>query len=165
MRIGILLGRFQPLHPGHLFLIDRILEENDKMIVCIGSAQKAEPFTIEERHSLIEKQLRSLYNTARFAIVELVDPEPIETWPEALKEICGIDDRGEKTFYRADPLPQSNIQRLGALGFKVKLVGRFTFYYRAPDGLYYRVSSATEIKKIHQKLEVSLKSEGGKKDA
>jgi len=56
-RVGLFLGRFQPLHAGHLQLITRILFENNKLIVCIGSAQKADPFTIKERHKLLEKQV------------------------------------------------------------------------------------------------------------
>ncbi len=162
-KVGLLLGRFQPFHQGHLLLMKIILKENEKLVVCIGSAQKAEPFTIEERHSLIEKQLKVLFPANRFEIFDLVDPEPMDTWPETVKKVCGISDVDENTFYRADKLERKYIKKLEALGFKVKIVKRKPFLYEAPDSKYYPVSSATEIKKIHERLEIPLRQGGEKR--
>lgn len=39
-KIGVILARFQPIHNGHLELIKKAAEENDKVIVLIGSADK-----------------------------------------------------------------------------------------------------------------------------
>ena len=36
---GLMLGRFQPFHNGHLALTKQILTECDELVIIIGSAQ------------------------------------------------------------------------------------------------------------------------------
>ena len=36
---GLLIGRMQPVHNGHIEIIKQILEEVDEIIIGIGSAQ------------------------------------------------------------------------------------------------------------------------------
>lgn len=54
--VGVYIGRFQPLHIGHQFVIDNALKQVDRLIVVIGSANCARspqnPFTAEERLKL-----------------------------------------------------------------------------------------------------------------
>lgn len=58
-KVGILIGRFQVSspHEGHRFLINRILEKCDKLIILVGSANRARsiknPFTFMERANAI----------------------------------------------------------------------------------------------------------------
>ena len=58
---GLLVGRMQPIHQGHLDVIKRILREVDEVIICIGSAQLShsikDPFTAGERTMMINKAL------------------------------------------------------------------------------------------------------------
>ncbi|MCK5548831.1 MAG: nicotinamide-nucleotide adenylyltransferase [Thermoplasmata archaeon] len=58
---ALFIGRFQPFHKGHLFLIKTILENYDEVIVGVGSSQysntKDNPFTIEERTEMITRAL------------------------------------------------------------------------------------------------------------
>ncbi|MCD6248694.1 MAG: nicotinamide-nucleotide adenylyltransferase [Hadesarchaea archaeon] len=60
-RRGILIGRFQPPHLGHVEVIKQILEEVDELIICIGSAQLShtlhDPFTAGERMLMMTKAL------------------------------------------------------------------------------------------------------------
>jgi len=50
---GLLVGRMQPVHLGHLQVIRRILDEVDEVIIGVGSAQLShtikDPFTAGER--------------------------------------------------------------------------------------------------------------------
>lgn len=39
-KIGVILARLQPIHYGHLALIEKSLQENDKTYVFVGSADK-----------------------------------------------------------------------------------------------------------------------------
>ena len=52
---GLLIGRMQPVHNGHIEIIKQILEEVDEIIIGIGSAQLSHelknPFTAGERLS------------------------------------------------------------------------------------------------------------------
>lgn len=147
--LGLVLGRFQPLHPGHLFLIDLALKENDFVVICIGSAQKAEPLTIEERHERMRRQLDILhYPAEKYRIVDLVDPEPMEIWPRYVKETCGITDETHNRFYRGEELPQEYAIELERLGFELRIVKRSSFYVEGEDGIYHIVNSATEIRQL-----------------
>ena len=54
MKKGLILGRFQPFHYGHLNLIKKIVEMSIKPLICVGSAQYSHtpknPFSIDERN-------------------------------------------------------------------------------------------------------------------
>ena len=39
-KIGVVLARLQPIHNGHLALIEKAYNENDEVYVFIGSADK-----------------------------------------------------------------------------------------------------------------------------
>lgn len=61
---GILIGRFQPFHNGHLEAVRFGLKHVDTLWIVIGSAQKSHearnPFTASERLEMIRN---TLYNT------------------------------------------------------------------------------------------------------
>ena len=58
MKVGILVGRFQPLHKGHVKAIQFARNNSDKLYIIVGSAeksnQKRNPFSFEERKRMIE---------------------------------------------------------------------------------------------------------------
>ncbi len=64
MKKGLILGRFQPFHLGHLSVIQEILNDQMEPIICIGSAQegntKDNPFTTEERKTMIKMVMNNL---------------------------------------------------------------------------------------------------------
>ena len=39
-KVGVIIARLQPIHNGHLELIRQALNENDKVLVLVGSADK-----------------------------------------------------------------------------------------------------------------------------
>ncbi len=55
------MGRFQPFHLGHIYVINEILKDVDEVIIGIGSAQLSHslenPFTAGERLTMISKSL------------------------------------------------------------------------------------------------------------
>ena len=54
--IGIFIGRFQPLHNGHLNIIKQALNENEFVIIIIGSKNKNDdrnPYSYETRKEFI----------------------------------------------------------------------------------------------------------------
>lgn len=157
MKVGIFLGRAIPsLHPGHLQLIDRILHENDKLAACIGSAQIKDP-PIVERYRHWYSQLEILAGEKPFELYVLVDPVPIDSWPDDLVRTCGIKKEDRNIFYRADQLDSRYIKRLNELGIVVKKVNRKPFFWLAPDGLYYKLSSSTQIRQMIVRCEKRLR--------
>lgn len=62
MQSALFVGRFQPFHLGHLDVVKKILENNERVIIVIGSAEKNflpdNPFTAGERFQLIDEALK-----------------------------------------------------------------------------------------------------------
>jgi nicotinamide-nucleotide adenylyltransferase len=62
LKRGLLVGRFQPPHIGHLSAIKSILRECDELIIVVGSAQYSytfkNPFTAGERIEMIRLMLQ-----------------------------------------------------------------------------------------------------------
>lgn len=54
-----ILGRFQPLHKGHAYLIAQALEQCDRVLVFVGSSQASRetrnPFSYEEREAMLRE--------------------------------------------------------------------------------------------------------------
>ena len=58
---SVFIGRFQPIHLGHLHTIKQILDKDEEIIIVVGSAQYSHtpnnPFTGGERVMLIKRAL------------------------------------------------------------------------------------------------------------
>lgn len=88
-KFGLFIGRFQPFHRGHKSIVNKMLEECEKVIIAIGSAQEAEtslnPFRYEYRRSMIQKVFPDYYN--RVIILGIADrenPADDQSWGEYL---------------------------------------------------------------------------------
>lgn len=59
--LAVVIGRFQPLHNGHVNLLKRAREISDNILVLVGSSGQARstvnPFTFEERRDMINDEL------------------------------------------------------------------------------------------------------------
>jgi len=68
---GILIGRFQPFHGGHVRVVENIVDEIDELVVGIGSADASHeprnPFTAGERITMIHQALEA-YETRTYAV-------------------------------------------------------------------------------------------------
>jgi len=54
--ISVVIGRFQPLHLGHCYLINKAAQVCDKLIIILGSSDKKDahnPWSVEERKNMI----------------------------------------------------------------------------------------------------------------
>lgn len=60
-KIGLVVGRFQPFHKGHLYLLKKTLEKADKIIIAVGSSNVSDennPMSFEARVRMLEKVIR-----------------------------------------------------------------------------------------------------------
>ncbi len=109
MKIGILVGRFQPLHKGHIEAIEFAENNSDKLYIIVGSAeksnQKRNPFTFEERKKMIELAMidRKLHES--ITIVPINDANNHTEWILSIKNVIGAyniiftnDEVTEKLF-------------------------------------------------------------------
>lgn len=64
MKTGIILARFQPIHLGHLELIQKAMDENDEVIVFIGSIDKLNsrnPIPWKIRYDLVNRAIQEKF--------------------------------------------------------------------------------------------------------
>ena len=87
---GILIGRLQPIHKGHIQVIKKILEEVDEIIICIGSAQLShelkDPFTAGERVVMVTQALaEENIDPGRYYIIPMEDINYNAIWTAHVK--------------------------------------------------------------------------------
>ena len=80
---GLLIGRFQPFHLGHLDAVLFGLARTDSLSICIGSSnkhnEKKNPFSAAERRDMILSSIEpSIVN--RIKIFNIPDVENHEKW-------------------------------------------------------------------------------------
>ncbi|TXT67294.1 MAG: Nicotinamide-nucleotide adenylyltransferase [Promethearchaeota archaeon] len=95
--IALFIGRFQPLHHGHIHIINRIFEAHNKLKIGIGSSQlshtKENPFTKEERKKFIKSALKKrAIPQDRYAIYFIPDLFNAEKWVSHVVSIIGKFD-------------------------------------------------------------------------
>ena len=86
---AILIGRFEPVHTGHLALLNRALEEAGKVIIIVGSAFQARspknPFTWKERADMLLGSLGDA-DRARVDVVPVRDYYDEARWVHAVQQ-------------------------------------------------------------------------------
>ncbi|XZG69579.1 bifunctional nicotinamide-nucleotide adenylyltransferase/Nudix hydroxylase [Chitinibacteraceae bacterium HSL-7] len=68
----VFIGRFQPVHNGHLAVIEAALAQADKLIVICGSARSAisprNPFSLAERETMLRMALPEAWQSRVFVV-------------------------------------------------------------------------------------------------
>ena len=87
---GLMMGRFQPFHLGHMDLVTQILSECDEVIIAITSSQfnylEKDPFTAGERIEMIHNSLKeSSIDMDRCYVLAIENQLNISTWASYLK--------------------------------------------------------------------------------
>ena len=76
-KLGVLVTRGQPLHSGHIKVINQALCENDKVLIVIGSADKWDadrnPFNINTRIQLYNQMLNLISDPSKVSYIALND--------------------------------------------------------------------------------------------
>lgn len=77
-KTGLFLSRFQPIHNGHLYVIEKMCEECDEVYICIGSSNKCKslrnPLPIKEREMFVRKALEERgLNIEKVHVIQLPD--------------------------------------------------------------------------------------------
>ena len=90
--VGLLIGRFQPFHSGHLSAIQYALKMVDHLYVLVGSSQKSHelrnPFTAGERilmirNSLIDRRV----DAKRYLIIPIPDAIGHAVWTAFIDQV------------------------------------------------------------------------------
>lgn len=102
MTTGVFIGRFQPLHNGHVEIIEDALRQNEKVLLFVGSANRGRscknPFTFDERKNFIEQT----FKTDKLQVLPLNDYPLDSDWLNSLKsQIKDNQLEGLVRFYGA----------------------------------------------------------------
>lgn len=88
---ALVIGRFQPLHNGHLEVIRKVASECDRVIIGIGSAQLSHnaenPFTAGERYLMISETLKA-EGILNASIVPIEDLNRYSVWVSHVVSMC-----------------------------------------------------------------------------
>ena len=87
---GLMMGRFQPLHLGHLELVKQILDECDEVIIALTGSQfnyiEKDPFTSGERIEMIHQSLKEKnIDLGNCYLVAIENQFTVATWASYLK--------------------------------------------------------------------------------
>lgn len=120
VRRGLFVGRFQPLHKGHLKAMEDILEKIDELIIVVGSSQYSHtidnPFTTGERVVMIRRAfIEEGIDSSRYWIIPVPDIHIHMIW---VAELIGYTPKFD-TVYTNEPLTR---RLFIENGFKVKPV-------------------------------------------
>ena len=111
---GLLIGRMQPVHNGHMEVIKETLEEVDELIIGIGSAQLShelkDPFTAGERvlmmrNALIDEGI----SLERTYILPSEDINRNTLWVAQVEMVCPPFNK----VYSGNPLVQVLFEEAG----------------------------------------------------
>ncbi|MBY9004053.1 MAG: nicotinamide-nucleotide adenylyltransferase [Candidatus Lokiarchaeota archaeon] len=95
--IALFIGRFQPFHHGHVYVINNIIKDFKKIKIAIGSSQLSNtcinPFTSAERKKFLVAALKSRkIPTKNYEIFEIPDIFNAEKWVNHVVSIVGDFD-------------------------------------------------------------------------
>ena len=87
---GLMMGRFQPFHLGHLELVRQILDQCDDVIIAVTSAQfnylEKDPFTAGERIEMIHNSLKEAnLELEKCFLISIENQFNVATWGSYLK--------------------------------------------------------------------------------
>ncbi|MDG6934842.1 MAG: nicotinamide-nucleotide adenylyltransferase [Nitrososphaerota archaeon] len=91
MRSALFIGRFQPLHLGHVAAIEYALKNADRLIIAVGSAEKSyeprNPFTAGQRVDMLHAVLVSKNLASRVITITVPDVDNHELWVPLVKSL------------------------------------------------------------------------------
>jgi nicotinamide-nucleotide adenylyltransferase len=102
MKRGFYIGRFQPYHYGHQWVLEHIAQEMDEIVIGIGSAQLSHsvgnPFTAGERLMMITRSLAGLKKP--YYVIPIEDVQRNALWVAHVKAMTPPFD----LCYSSNPL-------------------------------------------------------------
>ena len=79
MKYSMFIGRWQPWHAGHRWLIDQRLNEGKNVLICVREVGMDEnnPYDPLEVKKNVETKLADLVNTGRVKVIIIPDVESV----------------------------------------------------------------------------------------
>ena len=76
---SMLVGRYQPFHDGHKWLMNQCLDEGKNVLICIRDIEPDDknPYTSEEVYNNVSQELSELIGEGRVKIIIIPDIESV----------------------------------------------------------------------------------------
>jgi cytidyltransferase-like protein len=76
---SMLVGRYQPFHEGHRWLMNQCLDEGKNVLICVRDIEPDEknPFTSDQVYQNISNELEDLISDGRVKVIIIPDIESI----------------------------------------------------------------------------------------
>ena len=145
---GLLIGRFQPFHLGHLDGLKFALSQVEILWIGIGSSNKPlgnqNPFTAEERKEMILSSIDSSISK-RSQIFFIPDFEDHKKWEDAIDSIVPkfdvifTNDEITQTLYskrgiKAIPVPFTKREIFSGTNIREKILNNQNWIELVPEG-------------------------------
>tara|TARA_B100000427_G_scaffold311294_1_gene301804 strand:- start:548 stop:877 length:330 start_codon:yes stop_codon:yes gene_type:complete len=107
------IGRWQPWHKGHRWLIDQRLNENKNVLICIRDMKTDEnnPYTPKEVKANVEKALNDLVISKRVKVIIIPDIESVNYGRGVGYDII-------------EHVPPTNIEKISATEIRKELLNK-----------------------------------------
>ena len=71
MKYSMFIGRWQPWHKGHRWLIDQRLNDNKNVLICVREVQKDDknPYDPNQVKKNVEKELADLVKSGKVKVI------------------------------------------------------------------------------------------------
>jgi nicotinamide mononucleotide adenylyltransferase len=79
MKYSMFIGRWQPWHDGHRWLIDQRLNEGKNVLICVREVDKDDknPYNPKDVKENVEKNLKDLIDLQRVKVIIIPDIESV----------------------------------------------------------------------------------------
>jgi nicotinamide mononucleotide adenylyltransferase len=79
MKYSMFIGRWQPWHQGHRWLIDQRLNEGKNVLICIRDMEPDDnnPFTCNEVYNNLQIELKKLIDNGKVKVIIIPDIESV----------------------------------------------------------------------------------------
>lgn len=113
MKYSMFIGRWQPWHDGHRWLINQRLNEGKNVLICVREVSKDDknPYNPHDVKQNVEKELESLIKSKRVKVIIIPDIESVNYGRGVGYDII-------------EHVPPSDIGKISATKIRKKLFGK-----------------------------------------
>lgn len=134
-KVGLALGRFQPLHQGHCRAIFQMMMDCHQVVVGVGSAQEKgtenNPFDVETRMQM----LKNVFGDGGVKRIKIVPFNDIGTQPTSNSWIDYVFEKLKKIHISDEPTDYYTGRDVDSIYYKGRFwPGMMTEILNAPDG-------------------------------
>ncbi len=173
-RVGLLVGRFQPFHNGHLAAVRYALKEVGYLYIVVGSAQRSHerdnPFTAGERIMMIKAALdEAKVDARRWMLIPINDAQSHSVWTATLRstvprfDIVFSNDSLtirllKEEGIRVTPIPYLNRGEYSATNIRTRILERKDWETLVPPAVERMVKDLDGVGRVRSMITKDLEA-------